>query len=462
MTGKDFPVRGGEAIRDQPYLAIDKVRYVGEAVAAVAAVTEKIAEEALTLIKVEYEKLPAVFDALQAMKPDAPLIHEDMASYPHIPVLNAVKDTNICNYVQQNKGDVEKGFAESDFVFEDTFTTNMVAHAQIEPHGAIALVDLNGKITVWVCNDGPHRLRKDLADALGVPLTKVRVIVPYIGGGFGGKGGLKVEAIAIALAMKVRGRPVKVVLDRDEVFKATAVRHSSVTTIKTGVKKDGTIVARKMKIVYDTGAYAEKGPTVCSMGVKAGAGPYKIPHVKIDGYCVYTNNPVAGAYRGYGTPQPAWACESQMDIIAKKLKLDPLEFRLRNALDEGDVNQLGQVVHGVGVKECLRKAAEAIQWHGRKDKDTGKGIACVIKATKTPSSSNAVVSVEQDGSISVLTSTVEAGQGSRTILTKIVAEELGLPADKVTISNPDSDVTPYDTSTTYRAGVPFIWVMLSG
>lgn len=447
VTGKDFPVRGGEAIRDQPFLAIDRVRYVGEPVAAVAAESKRIAEKALTLIKVEYENLPAVFDVLQSMKPGAPLIHEDMANYPHIAVLNFVENTNICNYVQQTKGDVEKGFAESDYVFEDTFSTHMISHTPLEPHSAIVRVDLDGTITIWDSTAEPHRLRKDVADSLGIPLTKVRVIVPYVGGSFGVKAGMKAESIAIVLAMKVRGRPVKLVYDRDEVFEATATRHPSVTTIKTGVKKDGTIVARQMRIVYDTGAYAEKGPTVTLRGVLAGAGPYKIPHVKIEGYCVYTNHPVAGAFRGYGTPQPVWAYESQIDIIAKKLNLDPLELRLKNVLDEGDVNPIGQVVHGVGLKECLRKAAEGVQWYAHKDRDTGRGIACSVKSTKTPSSSAAFVSVEQDGSITVLTSTTEMGQGCKTILTKIVAEELGLPVEKVKISYPDTDTTPYDSST---------------
>jgi carbon-monoxide dehydrogenase large subunit len=441
VTGKDLPMRAGEALRDMPFLAIDKVRYVGEPVAAVAAITKKIAEEALTLIEVEYEKLPSVFDALQAMESDAPIIHEDMANYPHIPIVNSVKGTNICNYVQQSKGDVEKGFEESDFVFEDTFTTHKVSHAQIEPHGTIAQVDPHGKITLWTTSPEPHRLRKDLADALGWPLTKIRVIAPYMGGGFGGKGGLKSEALAIPLAMKVRGRPVKVVFDRDEVFEASVLRHSSVVTIKTGVKRNGEIVAMQMKIVLDTGAYAEKGPTVCDSSVKTSVGPYKIPHTKVEGYCVYTNNPVSGAFRGYGAPQPAWACESQLDIIAKKLNMDPLEIRLKNALD---LDFQGTV----GVKECLEKAAEAIHWHAPKKKDTGRGIACIRKVTNSPSSSHAVVSLDHDGSVSVLTSTVEIGQGSRTVLTKIAAEELGITTDRITISNPDSDVTPYDSKTT--------------
>ena len=448
VTGKDFPITGGEAVRDQPFLAIDKVRYVGEPVAAVAAVTKKIAEEALNLITVEYEKLPAVFNVLDAMKSDAPLIHEDLASYRHLPIVNVVKDSNICNHLQKIKGDVEKGFKESDLVFEDTFTTHKVQHAPIEPHGAIARVDHDGRITIWVTNQGPHRLRKDLSEALGIPLAKIRIILPYLGGGFGGKLGLQVETIAIALAMKVKGRPVKIVYDRDEVFKATSTRHSTVTTIKTGVKKDGTIVARQMKIVYDTGAYADRGPAVCGMGVNDGAGPYKIPHAKIEGYCVYTNNPVAGAFRGFGAPQPAWACESQMDMIAKKLQIDPLEIRLKNALEEGDVNPLGQVVYGVSVKQCLRKAADAIEWHRPKHKDTGRGIACMFKEAGGASSSHAIVSVDQDGSVSVLMSTVEVGQGSRTIMTKIVAEELGLPIDRVVISNPDTDVTPIGEKTT--------------
>jgi len=330
VTGKDISALGGEALMDYPFLAIDKVRYVGEPIAAVAAVDEEIAEEAINLVEVEYEELPAIFDPLKAIEKNAPLIHEKLSTYRHLPVIHPIENSNICHHVQFIKGDVNKGFDESDFIFEDVFTTQMVQHCAIEPHMAVAQVDPAGGITVWVTNDAPHRLRKDLASALGVPLKKIRVISPpYMGGGFGGKGGLKVETICIALALKTNHRPVKMTLSREEVFTSSLVRHPSIVKLKTGVKKDGRLWAREATVIYDTGAYAEKGPTVTQQGCVAAVGPYKIPHVKVEGYCVYTNKQIAGAYRGYGHPQIAWAHESQMDIIAHKLGIDPVEIRLK-------------------------------------------------------------------------------------------------------------------------------------
>ncbi|MBC7342477.1 MAG: xanthine dehydrogenase family protein molybdopterin-binding subunit [Clostridia bacterium] len=456
VTGEDLPgVLGGEAVKDMPFLAQGKVRYVGEPVAAVAAEDEAAAERALELIRVEYEELPAVLDPLEAMKDGAPLIHPELAKYQHIPAVKPVPGTNILSVDEFGKGDVEAGFAEADYIFEDTFTSHIVQHAPIEPHSVVAQVAPNGKITLWVPNDGPHRLRKDLSDALRIPLHRIRVISTYIGGGFGCKGGLKAEPVAIALALKANYRPVKLVLSREEVFEATIVRHATVITIKTGVKRDGTLVAREVRSVWDTGAYAEKGPTVCRQSTATSAGPYRIPHTRLVGYCVYTNKVIAGAYRGYGTPQVTWAYESQMDIIARKLGLDPLEFRLKNILREGDINATGQVAHSVGVEECLRRAAAAVSWEKQnrprvtaEGKYRGVGIACAGKNTKTPSGSAAFIQLNQDGTANVLTSTVEIGQGAKTIFAQIAAEVLGIPVEKVEVSGPDTDLTPFDASTT--------------
>jgi carbon-monoxide dehydrogenase large subunit len=449
-TGKDLPVLGGEALMDYPFLALDKVRYVGEPVVAVAADDEDIAETALNLIKVEYEPLPALFDPLRAMQKDAPLIHEDLSTYICLPVINVVENSNICNHISFVKGDVTKGFDESDYIFEDTFTTQMVSHAALEPHMAIAQVSSQGDITVWVTNDGPHRLRNDLANALGIPLKKIRIISPpYMGGGFGGKGGLKAETVCIALALKTNGRPVKMVLTRDEVFSSTSVRHPSVVQIKTGVKTDGRLWARQVKVIYDTGAYSEKGPTVCLQASTAAPGPYRIPHIKVDGYCVYTNKAIAGAYRGYGIPQAAWAHESQMDIIAEKLKISPVEIRLMNAVEEGDIAPTGQqTLYSVGLKDCIRKVADNVDWDKPRKKYHGRGIACAFKNTKTPSGSSAIVKVSKDGSVEVLVSTVEIGQGARTIIAQMTAEELKVPIVNISVSTPDTSFTPYDASTT--------------
>jgi CO/xanthine dehydrogenase Mo-binding subunit len=457
VTGEDLPgVLTGEAIRDMPFVASGKVRFVGEPVAAVAAEDEATARRAVKEIKVVYETLRPVVDAVKAMEADAPVIHGEMVNYPRIGVVKPVPNTNMVTVNEYEKGDPEQGFRESDYVFEDEFRTQMVQHGAIEPHCATAQLDANGKLTVWTPNDSPHRLRKDLADSLGMPQTKIRVISTYVGGGFGGKGGVKAEAIAIALALKAKPLPVQVVYTRREVFLASLVKHATVVKIKTGVKRDGALVARDVKIVWDTGAYAEKGPVVCLQATAAAAGPYRIPHVHMVGTCVYTNRMIAGAYRGYGTPQLTWAYESQMDIIARKLGLDPLEIRLKNVLREGDINAVGHAVNSVGVEECLKQVARAIGWEERKrlprltasGRYRGIGIGCSTKNTKTPSGSGAVIYFNQDGRITIATASVEVGQGARTVLAQVVAEVLGVPVNTISFSDPDTDITPFDASTT--------------
>lgn len=450
VTGADMPFLHGESLVDEPFLPRDKVRYLGEGVVAVAAVDERTAEEALELIEVNYEELPPIFDPTEAAKPEAPLIHEGLGSYNHAPGINPIPSTNICNHFQLRKGDVEKGFAESDHIFEDTFTTGMVHHSFIEPHGAVCLIDDDNRITLWANNDSPYRCRKEIASALNIPTSYVRVInAPYIGGNFGGKGGLKAEAIAIALAWKVRHRPIRVIYTREEEFCASSVRHPSVIHLKTGVKKDGTILSRQVKMYFATGAYAEKGPTITRFGGVSGAGPYTIPNVSVDAYCVYTNRQVAGAMRGYSGPQAAWAYESHMDIIAQKLGIDPLDIRMKYVYTDGDEHTTGQEIYSSGLKECLEKVAESMEW-GRKTlgKDRGRGIACMERAIKTPFGSAAFVKVNEDGTVEVLSSTTEVGQGSETVLCQIVAEELGVPLEWVSKATPDTAFTPYDASTT--------------
>lgn len=447
LTGRDVPYTYGAALKDTPFLAIDKVRYVGEPVAAVAAVDEEIAEEAIELITVDYEELPSLLDPEEAIKKDYPLIHEELHTYPHRASVNPVKSTNVCSFTKLERGDVEKGFKEADYVFDNRFTSQMAQHCAIEPHCTIAILDINGKFTIWTSNDSPYRVRNDLATALGIPMTKIRVIIPYLGGGFGGRG-LIAEPICVALAIKAEGRPVRVVFSREEVFKSTLVKHPCIIELKTGVMKDGKIVARKGRLIWDTGAYAEKGPNVSRAASTASAGPYNIPNIEIDGYCVYTNKVIAGAFRGYGAPQVTWAFESQMDIIAEKLGIDPLKLRLMNAVQEGDPCPKGDILHSVGLKECLQKSWDAINWkNNKKARYKGKGIACMHK-WQGVYQSTAIVRINEDGTVSLLTSTVEIGQGSRTILSQIVAEELSVSPVQITVVFPDTDTTPYDASTT--------------
>ncbi|MDP2644493.1 MAG: xanthine dehydrogenase family protein molybdopterin-binding subunit [Desulfobacterales bacterium] len=450
VTGKDLPYLHGESLWDEPFLAINKVRYIGEGVAAVAAVDEAIAEKALELIDVRYEALPAVFEPEKSAGPDAPLIHEDLEKYRHVPAIKPVKGTNICNHFMIRTGDVEKAFAASDHIFEDKITTGMQQHCSIEPHGAICRVDDDGHMSLWANNDSPYRCRIEIARALNLPVNHVRVIVaPYIGGNFGGKGGLKAEAPAIVLAWKIRNRPIRVVYTREEEFYASLVRHPSVVYIKSGVKNDGTILAREVKLYLATGAYAEKGPIVCNASGATSAGPYRIPNVKLDSYCVYTNRQVAGAMRGYGGSQVAWAYESHMNGIAQKMGLDPVDFRLRHVYRDGDRHNSGQILFSEGLELCLKKAAEKMNWSNKPlGKDRGRGFACMEKSVKTPSGSSAFVKVNEDATVEILSSTTEVGQGSETVLCQIVAEELGIPLSWVRKATPDTDVTPFDTSTT--------------
>ena len=459
VTGRDFPYLHGEAIINIPFLAIDKVRYVGEPVVAVAAVDLATAQEALQLVEVKYEELPPVFDPEEALKPEAPLIHEKLGKYQAISAVKVVPDTNICQHFVLTLGAVEQGFQESDYVFEDRFTSPKVQHAAIEPHACIAQVDVTGRITIWGQNDAPHRARKEIAQALGIPQARVRVVTGYVGGNYGGKGGLKPEAVAIALAHAVRGRPVKMVFSREEVFR-TITRTGCIVYLKTGVRRDGTLLARQVRLIWDTGAYAEKGPTIALHGGSLGAGPYSIPNVQVESFTVFTNKPMSGAMRGYGLPQVAFAYESQMDMIAEKLDMDPLDLRMRNAVVEGSKAVTGQRLYAVGLKECLELVGEELHQDAGDALDTkdkafsyghwvrGKGIACSYKSTKTPTVSAAYVKIDEDGSASVVTSTVEVGQGSHTILMQIVADVLGLDKDVITVSFADTDVTPYDTSTT--------------
>ena len=452
VTGKDAPYTYGRMIEDEPFIARDVVRYIGEPVAAVAAVDEETAEDAVERIRVEYEPLPAVFDADQALRPDAPLVHPDLGNYRRGSSLPPVPGTNVCAVLKVRKGDVNAGFAESDYVFEHTFTTPSVQHCYIEPCAAIAQLDPSGVITIWSGTQGPHLVRQLVSEALGLPIEKVRVTQPPYGGGFGGKVPMHVEPIAVALAMKC-GRPVRVTRNREEEFSCSSVRHASVVTIKTGVTRDGHILARQVKVVLDTGAYARTGPSVLRNGAVTASGPYHIPNVWIDGFCVYTNKVPAGSLRGYGTPQMAWAYESHTDMIARELGLDPVEFRLKNVLREGDENANGEKVAFIALDRCIERAAEEIGWerprvqapHG---KARGKGIAAVVKACTRPVQSLVVLRLHKSGFVNALIGASEMGQGIQTVVAHIVSEELGVPVDRVLVAQPDTEYTPFDELTT--------------
>ncbi len=449
ITGKDTTWTHGEAIKDKPFLAQGKIRYIGEPVAAVAAVDEDTAQAAVGLIEVEYEDLPAYFSPEEACKPGAMPIHEDFASYRKSNFIVGSPLPNVCEHFKLRTGDVEQGFQKSDLTLEERYVVPVIQHAAMEPHSAHAQVDpKTGRVTIWVANDAPFRALTEISEALELPKEKIRLINPPQGGGFGSKGGLKTETIAIALAFHTNGRPVRVKFNREETFISTITRHEAVVYIKSGVMKDGTLVARQMTIYWGAGAYGEKSPTVCIRGSLPAPGPYRIPHVKVDGYAVYTNKPVAGAFRGYGIPQGAWACEQHMDELAQRLGKDPLEFRLKNVYVDGDVAYWGEKLHSVGLKETLLKAAEAIDWNKPRTKEIGRGLACISKPTRSPTTSAAAVLINSNGEVKVLAGTVEIGQGCSTILSQIAAEELKVPIEKVHMAPLDTDVIPVDASTT--------------
>jgi CO/xanthine dehydrogenase Mo-binding subunit len=453
----------GPVFKDQTIVAVEKVRHVGDPVAAVAALTVDAAEEALGSIEVEYEELPAVLNVDEALRPGATLVHQSVklpaSGFADLADLKPIEGTNVCTHFKLNRGDIQKGFAEADRIFEDTFTLPATQHSFLETHACIASVEPGGRITVWATTQNPFVVRTQLANIFKVPVSKVRVIVPYLGGGYGGKVYPKVEPITVALAQRA-GCPVRLVLTREEVF-YTITKHAAIIKMKTGVKNDGTLVARECEIHLDTGAYAEIGPRVAKKSGYTAAGPYRIPNLKIDSYSVYTNKPPAGAFRGFGVSQSAWAVESQMDIIAAALKIDPLELRKRNGYDEGDKFVTEETLRAIGLKECLDQAAQSIGWgkkvegfqglrvEGSKEPNVkrGKGLACMIKATITPSISSAVVKLNEDASLSIYTGTVEMGQGSETVLAQIAGKELGIPMRTIQVLGVDTDVVPYDLTT---------------
>jgi CO/xanthine dehydrogenase Mo-binding subunit len=454
VTGEDAPWTHGESIKDKPFLAQGKVRYIGEPVAAVAAEDEDIAQAAVKLIEVEYEDLPVYTEPEEACKPGCVAIHEDFAKYRKVDFIVGSHLPNVAEHFKLRTGDVEMGFKQSDLVVEERYFVPIIQHAAMEPHSAHAQFDKeSGRLTIWVANDAPFRALHEITEALNMPKEKIRFINPLQGGGFGSKGGLKVEPIAVALAFHTNGRPVRVKFNREETFISTLTRHEAVVYCKSGVKQDGTLMAREMTIYWGAGAYAEKSPTVCIRGSLPAPGPYRIPHVKVDGYAVYTNKPVAGSYRGYGIPQGAWACEQQMDEIAKRLGMDPVEIRMKNIFVEGDTSYWGEQLHAVGLKETLVKATEAIAWGKATEAPKpgikiGKGFACIQKPTRSPTTSNAGVMVNSKGEVTVLAGTVEIGQGCNTILSQVAAEELKVPMEKVLMHPLDTDVIPYDASTT--------------
>lgn len=438
--------RYGCQIADETVLALDEAYYAGAPVAAVAAPTRRQASDALHLIDVEYDELPAIFTEMEAVEDGALLVHpkhyisENDAAYFGMRPING---TNICHRFRIRHGDVEQGFAESDVIVEEVFTTDSAAHVHMEPHAALAYWN-DDRLEIHCGTQTPYNVRMDIASIFGLEPEQVRVVSARMGGSFGAKTFVRTEAIAAALARKT-GRPIKLILDRDEEWQ-TLNRHPTTIWMKIGAKRDGTLVAKQVIGWANTGAHADSGPGVAQKMGYAAPGPYRIPHVWVDSHAAYTNTPPNGAYRGYGQMQCTWASERLMDLLADRLGMSPLQLRLKSVLKEGDRFCTGEAMHDVAFEECLLKAAEAIGWDD--EHHEGKGLCLLMKGMQTPSRASIAIEAEDDGTFTLLCATTEMGQGTHEALRHLAAEMLEVPVDRVRYPDPDTDVVPYDTRTT--------------
>jgi len=442
ITAADIPgTRYGPAVKDMPVLATDRVRYVGEPLTAVAAVTAEIAERAAAAIEAEFDPLPTAFDPETALAEGAPVLHPDWAGYAALPML--ARDANVASHSRIQHGDVETAFAACFKVYAHCFSTPVVHAGYTEPRAATARWEGDGALTVWTNGQLPYEVQATLADILQMPVSRIRVLVPGIGGGFGGKLRIGLEHYAALLA-RAAGRPVKLIATCEEELTAAHPRQASLITLRTGVSRDGTLLAKQARVVMDCGAYAGSGPGTAAVALQIVAGPYRTPNLLLDGLAVYTNKLPTGSFRATAGPMGNFAVESQMDIIADDLGIDPLELRLHNIVRDGDTGPAGEPLSAVSVEECLRKAAQAIGWDKRRPgPGRGKGIACGWWMT-TGGSSGVYVKLNADGTATLGSGAVELGTGALTGACQVLAEELGLPLASVRLAPVDTDGVPYD------------------
>ena len=436
ITGQDVPDAhyGNGAVHDKRILARDKVRYIGEPVAAVAAVDEMTAQEALELIDVTYEDLPAVADPLDALRPDAPLVHEELPSYRGF---NAGMGGNICTKLANERGDVDAAFDQADHIFEDTFRSQGIHQGFLEAMACVANVDPSGRIHVWTSTQAPYQIRATLATVVDCPLSRLRVIPMEMGGGFGAKLRLLVEAYPVLLSMRT-GRPVKLIATREETFTLSGFRLPTIVYLKTGVMNDGKIVAREAISIFDMGAHLGAG---VQSGVSHTLGPYNIPNFRMRSYAVYTNKIWAGSYRASGVADVTFAVESHADIVARKLGMDPWEFRKRNAFQEGDVALQGGSIPVNGLHETMEAIKSHMDLPRKPEAGTGIGLAmCQWRSGSGPSTAS--VSIQEDGTVSLLTGSVDI-TGTDTAFAQIVAESLGIDASHVVVAKRDTDLAPF-------------------
>ena len=457
VTGKDFPYRFGLYMKDRHIFAQDRVRFVGEQVAAVIAWDPKAAQKAASLVKVTYKELPPVLDALKAISDVSPRIHPELGEYSHVPWFFPKADTNIAHWRKTRKGSVEKGFKQADFILEDTYTVPRYAHCALEPHAIVGLFDEANRLTVWSASQSPFTQRNVFAEALsplGLTHKDVRVITPYVGGGFGGKAGVSMEILGAALATCVKGHPVKVMWSRAQEFYNTYQRQGVQAKLRMGCRKDGTLTAVEHTLYWDAGAYVEYGANVVNAVGLSATGPYKVENVKIDSICIYTNLPPGGPYRGFGYSEFGFGLESHMTRMAREIGMDPVAFRRKNAIQGGDILPYGAHMNPCGLREAIDKVAAEIKWGkaektGRDNKVIGKSVVCFWKAPAMPpnAASAAFLKFNEDASINLLVSGMEIGQGLLTVMAQVASEVLTVPVSKIRVETPDTDRNPYEWQT---------------
>ena len=472
ITGDYYTKRGGLYLEDKNFLAVNTVKFYGEPVVAVAAETPEIAEEACDLVKVEYEPLPVINNPMEGMAKDAILIHPELHTYKVVPIFHPQAHTNISHHHIIRKGDADAAFKYAEehpdeyYITEHEYHVPHVQHTPIENHVAVAQYEPDGKCTVWASCQSPYAVRQALSATFDIPLNKMRIISPYVGGGFGAKAGTTIEGIIIPLAMHCKGRPVMMEYTREEEFVNSYLRQGVYTKIKTAVRKsDGKFLAVQHNFYWDGGAYTEYGVNIVKASGFASTGPYEFDNVKTDAYCVYTNNPVGGPYRGFGMCEIHFGIEQNIDEVAKEIGMDPIEIRRVNGLAPGKSTGTGEIMKSCGFLEALDQVAEAIEYDKPCEKPSapnkvrGKGIAGGWKSPSQPTNagSAAIIRMNEDGTFFLMTSGHDIGQGSDTALIQIAAEVLCCDPSKFTIRTGDTDHTPYEWQTvasriTYCAG----------
>ena len=455
VTGDDYPGYIGLYLRDRHIFCREFVRYVGDPVAGVAAISQEIAEKAVDLIDVEYELLEPVFDPEFGIKPEAPLIHPNLADYEVANFIFPSPGTNISNHFKIRKGDVETAWKECAAIVEHKYRIPQIQHVPIEPHVAIAKVEEDGRLTLWGSSQSPFAQRNLIAQALGISQSDMRVIAPYVGGGFGSKAGVSMESLAVAIALKVKGRPVKLLLTREEEFYTTFVRQGLVAYFKMGCDADGKLLAMENTFYWDGGAYTEYGVNMTRAGGYSSSGPYEVPNIKTDSICVYTNHPVTGPMRGFGMPEMHAGLEQCIDELALQIGMDPVKFRRINCLKSGSILVTGNRMHPTGLPQCIEEVANAIGWGHKSppsaaNRRRGKGIALMWKAPAMPpnAGSSAWVELTEDGRVNVGVGGQDLGQGAFTVSAQMAAAALGVPYEWVHVATPvDTQYSPYEWQT---------------